>query len=81
MGVERPVKLYRDGTAQAVQIPREFELPGEDAVMRKEGDKIVITPGKSEQKKSVAELLASWEPLDDEFPQISDLPPDPVDRF
>ena len=38
---ERPVKLFRNGRNQAVRIPREFELPGEDAIMRKEGDKLV----------------------------------------
>jgi antitoxin VapB len=33
---ERHVKLFRNGRNQAVRIPREFELPGEDAVRRKE---------------------------------------------
>jgi antitoxin VapB len=35
---ERRVKLFRNGRNQAVRmIPREFELSGKDAVMRKEG--------------------------------------------
>ena len=37
MGVERHVKLFKNGRSQAVRIPREFELPGEDAIIRKEG--------------------------------------------
>ena len=77
MGIERPVKLYRDGAAQAVQIPREFELPGEDAIMRKDGNKLIIEP--KVEKKSVLELLASWGP--DEFPEVPDLPAEPVEKI
>ena len=44
MGMERHVKLFKNGRNQAVRIPREFELPGEDAIMRKEGDKLIIEP-------------------------------------
>ena len=42
MGAERHVKLFKNGRNQAVRIPREFELPGEDAVMRKDGNKLII---------------------------------------
>ena len=35
--MERHVKLFKNGRNQAVRIPREFELPGEDAIIRKEG--------------------------------------------
>jgi len=41
---ERHVKLFKDGRNQAVRIPREFELPGEDAIMRKEGERLIIEP-------------------------------------
>jgi antitoxin VapB len=36
---KRYVKLFKNGRNQAVRIPREFELPGEDAIMRKQGQK------------------------------------------
>ena len=78
MTIERYVKLFRNGRNQAVRIPREFELPGHDAVMRKEGEKLVIEVA---PKKSVLELLASWEPLGEEVPVIPDLPAEPVDIF
>lgn len=32
---ERRVRLFRNGKNQALRIPRGFELPGKDAVMRK----------------------------------------------
>ncbi len=40
---ERSVRLFRNGRNQAVRIPREFELPGDDAVMRKEGERLKIS--------------------------------------
>ncbi len=74
MGIDRQVKLFRNGRNQAVRIPREFELPGEDAIMRKEGDKLIIEPAK---KSSLLEWLATLEPIDEEFPEIEELPLDP----
>jgi antitoxin VapB len=41
---ERHVKVFKNGRNQAVRIPREFELPGEDAIMRKEGERLIIEP-------------------------------------
>jgi len=41
---ERHVKPFRNGRNQAVRISREFELSGEDAVMRKDGDTLIIEP-------------------------------------
>ncbi len=74
--LERHVKLFRNGRNKAVRIPREFEFPGDDAIMRKEGDKIIIEPA---PKQSLLELLETLEPIEEEFPEIGDLPPDPVD--
>jgi antitoxin VapB len=77
MSAERQVKLFRNGRNQAVRIPREFELPGEDAVMRKEGSKLIIEA--TQPKTSLLEWLATLEPLTEDFPEIPDLPPDPVE--
>ena len=76
MGVERHVKLFKNGRSQAVRIPREFELPGEDAIMRKENGKIVI---EASPPRSLLALLATLEPLDEDFPEIADEPPEPFD--
>lgn len=73
---ERHVKLFKNGRNQAVRIPREFELPGEDAIMRKEGERLIIEPA---PRKSLLAILATLPELDEEFPAIEDLPPDPVD--
>jgi antitoxin VapB len=73
---ERHVKLFKNGRNQAVRIPREFELPGEDAIMRKEGERLIIEPA---PPKSLLALLATLAPLDEEFPLVPDAAPDPVE--
>jgi len=73
---ERHVRVFKNGRNQAVRIPREFELPGEDAIMRKEGARLIIEPA---PPKSLLALLATLAPLSEDFPPIRDLPPDPVD--
>ncbi|MEZ0218960.1 MAG: antitoxin, partial [Tardiphaga sp.] len=40
----RHVRLFRNGRNQAVRIPVEFELPGDEAVMHRDGDRLVIEP-------------------------------------
>ena len=76
LAVERHVKLFRNGRNQAVRIPREFELPGEDAVMRQEAGRLIIEPV---PPKSLLAVLAALAPIDDEFPPIDDRAPEPVD--
>jgi len=73
---ERHVKLFKNGRNQAVRIPREFELPGEDAIMRKEGDRLIIEPT---APKSLLALLATLRPLEETFPPIADAAPDSVE--
>ncbi len=75
---ERPVSLFRNGRNQAVRIPREFELAGTQALMRKDGDSLVITPIK---KHRLLDLLAAWQPLDEDFPDAEDLPTQERDLF
>ena len=67
MQVERHVKLFRNGRNQALRIPREYELPGDEAVVRKEGNKLIIEPV---QQRSLLKVVAGWQPLPDTFPDI-----------
>lgn len=69
MLAERHVRLFRNGKNQALRIPREFELPGKIATIRKEGDRLIIEP---QQRPSLLALLATWEPLDVEFPDVDE---------
>ena len=73
---ERRVKVFRNGRNQAVRIPREFAFPGEDAIMRKEGNRLILEPA---PPKSLLAVLATLRPLKEDFPRITDLSLDPVD--
>ncbi|CAA6817024.1 MAG: Unknown protein [uncultured Thiotrichaceae bacterium] len=66
---ERHVSLFRNGRNQAIRIPREFELKGKKAIIRKEGDKLIIEEVK---QLNLVELLDSLEPLDVAFPDVDD---------
>ena len=73
---ERYVKLFKNGRNQAVRIPREFELPGDEAIMRKDGDRLIIEPA---PPRSLLGLLATLGPLDEQFPSTTDEKPDAVE--
>lgn len=72
----RHVKLFKNGRSQAVRIPRELELPGDDAVIRKEGGRLILEPA---PPKSLLAVLATLKKLDEDFPPIPDAPPGRVD--
>lgn len=71
----RHVRLFKNGRNQALRIPREFELAGDEAILRKDGDRLIIEPV---QRRSLRVLLATWAPIDEDFPKVEDLPPEPV---
>ena len=72
----RHVKLFRSGRNQVVRIPRDFELPGEEAIIHKDGARLMIEPV---PKAGLLAWLAALEPFDEDFPEIDDPPPEPVD--
>ena len=75
----RSVRLFRNGRSQAIRIPREFALPGDEAtIYRDKRGRLIVEPIK---RPTVTELLDSWEPLSDEdaMPFIEDFPPKPFD--
>lgn len=76
MTVERHVRLFKNGRNQAVRIPREFELPGDEAILRKEGDRLVL---EAVPPRRLLQVLAQLSPLQDEFPAIDDPAPRKVD--
>ena len=73
---ERRVKLFKIGRNQAVPIPREFELAGEDATIRKEGQRLII---EAAPPRSLLAVLSHLQPLDEDFPTIEDLTANPDD--
>jgi antitoxin VapB len=71
---KRHVRLFRNGRNQAVRIPVEFELPGDEAIMQRDGDRLVIEPVR---KRGLVALLKTMKPVQDEFPEIDDPVPVP----
>jgi antitoxin VapB len=71
----RQVRLFRNNRNQAVRIPVEFELPGNEAIISRDGDRLILEPVRS---KNLSALLDSWEPMEETFPDIED--PLPIAR-
>jgi len=76
VAVERLVSLFRNGRNQAVRIPREFELPGVQALMRQENGRLIVEPV---EEDGLLALLDRLDPIDETFPDIDDPLPEPVE--
>lgn len=68
----RSVKLTRNGQEQTVRIPAEFTLPGDEATIRQEGQRLIIEP--LTRKRTLVELLDTLEPIEENFDFGEDLP-------
>jgi len=66
---ERHVRLFRNGRNQALRIPREFEFEGEEAIVRKDGDRLIVEPVR---RGRLLALLSAMEPLGEPFPDVDD---------
>jgi antitoxin VapB len=78
MPEQRHVRLFRNGRNQAVRIPVEFELPGDEAIMHRDGDRLVIEPAR---RRGLVALLKTMKPLEEVFPEIDDSVPAPEKEF
>lgn len=66
MELERHVRIFKNGRNRAVRIPVEFDFPGDEVIMRKEGDKITLEPVKKKQE-TLIEWLRRQGPMDEDF--------------
>ena len=73
----RTASLFRNGRNQAVRIPVEFELPGKEVEIEKDGDTLIIR-AKPEKKRTLLEILEHYGPVD--FPDIDDSDLLPLDE-
>lgn len=71
----RRVRLFRSGRNQVLRIPREFEKAADEVILYREDHRLVMEP--VERLSALAEVLAGWAPLDEEFPGIDDPPVKP----
>lgn len=70
MSSEHHVRLFRNGRNQALRIPRDLEMDADEAILSKEGERLIIEPIK--RRADLATLLASWEALDESVPEVDD---------
>jgi antitoxin VapB len=76
MNTERHVRLFRNGRNQALRIPRDMELPGRAATLRKEGARLIVEPVAG---PSLLAVLSKLKALDEEFPPIPRSAAEPVE--
>ncbi|WP_296750631.1 AbrB/MazE/SpoVT family DNA-binding domain-containing protein [Thiobacillus sp.] len=67
MNKRRHVRFFRNGRNQAIRIPRELEMDAEEAIIRREDDRLVIEPIR---KKGLLATLSTLRALDEAFPDI-----------
>jgi antitoxin VapB len=72
MPERRHVRLFRNGRDQVVRIPVEFELPGDEAIMHRAGDRFEPV-----RKRGLIALLKTMKPHEEDFPEIDDPVPTP----
>jgi len=77
------VRVFRNGRSRAIRIPKEFDLGGDEMIIRQEEDgtlKLEPLP-KRRSPRELVEWLRTLEPLPEEdwMPEIEDFPPEPFD--
>ena len=55
-------KLFQNGSSQAVRLPKEFRLPGNEVKIFKKGNQVILEP-----------IETTWDPL---FESLSEFPED-----
>lgn len=66
---QRHIRLFRNQRNQIIRIPQEFELDGNEAIIHKDGDRLIIEPVR---KGHLLALLSILEPLEETLPDIDE---------
>ena len=75
----RRARLFRNGRNQALRIPRELEFPGDEVILHKEDDRLIVEP--VARRRTLAEILPELKPLTEGLPEPADPPAQPEDIF
>jgi antitoxin VapB len=70
--IERHVRLFRNGGRQVVRIPIGLELSGDQAILRKDGDRLILEAAPPPQ---LLQVLAQLSPLNEELEASHDPAP------
>ena len=66
----RRVSIFQNGRNQAVRIPRDFELPGKEARMFRDGDRLIIEP--IESRRTLLDVLETLPNLKETIPDVDE---------
>lgn len=69
------VRLVRTAGGQRLDIPPGFMLGGDEAILRTDGDRLIVEPV---AVPSLLAVLGTLDDLDEDWPEIEDRPPDDV---
>lgn len=72
----KTAKVFRSGNSQAVRIPKEFHLEGEEVEIRRQGGSLLLRP----RKESWAALVNSLKMFTDDFMKEERRQPPTQDR-
>ena len=59
----KTAKIFRSGNSQAVRIPKEFQMEGDEVEIQRKGNALVLRP----KKKSWTSLIKSLEQFTEDF--------------
>jgi antitoxin VapB len=75
---QRTARLFRNGSNQAVRLPRDLEIDADEVLIRREGDSLVLTP----KPRSWDDYFARGRRLTEDFPDsLDDAPPQARDAL
>ncbi len=74
--IETWITRHRDGDRQTIRLPDGFALPGDEAILRREDDRLTVEPVR---RSSLLATLSQRDPLDVAWPEIEDPSPEPIE--
>ena len=63
----RRLRIFRKGRNQIIEIPKEYELEGNEVIVKKEGNRLILVPIK---KRKLLSILSQLRPIPDDFPDL-----------
>ncbi len=78
---ERKVRIFRNGRSRAVRIPKEFDMEGDEVIVRQEADGSLNLKPVSQRRtpRELVEWLRGQPPLEEELSEIDDSDMLPLD--
>jgi len=78
---ERKVRVFKNGRSRAVRIPTEFDLVGDEVIIRQEKDGLITIHAveKRRSPREVVDWLRAQPPIEHDFPSTDDSDMLPLD--